>query len=134
MDKKSQENLESAEMLIKSGKYNSSIHCSYYAVFQYMKHALCNSPQIPMSYSAQNRMTSCGYSHVKILRALKKRIVRVDGNIQDASLIGNRIELLKDNRVNADYNENFVFDYNGSNNCLNEAKSIIELIKNKFGL
>jgi len=134
MDKKSQENLESAEMLIKSGKYNSSIHCSYYAVFQYMKHALCNSPQIPMSYSAQNRMTSCGHSHVKILRALKKRIVRVDGNIQDASLIGNRIELLKDNRVHADYSENFAFNKADSENCLMEAISIVKSIKTKFNL
>lgn len=134
MDRKSQENLDSADLLIKNGKYNSSIHCSYYAVFQYIKYALCNSPRNPMSYSNQNLMSLSGSSHVRILRELKNRMNIIDGNMQDASLIGNRIELLKDNRVNADYNENFVFDYNGSNDCLNEAKSIIELIKNKFGL
>lgn len=38
--KKSQENLDSARILIKNKKYNSSVHCSYYACFQMSKYCL----------------------------------------------------------------------------------------------
>ena len=87
-----------------------------------------------MSYNKQNQMTTHGKTHVRILCAFKKRVQRIDGNSQDSTSVGNRIEILKDNRINADYRENFIFDETKSKDCLREAKSIIELIKNKFGI
>ena len=41
--KKSQENLDSAKILIDNKKYNSSVHCSYYACFQMSKYCLNNN-------------------------------------------------------------------------------------------
>ena len=40
MDKKSEENIRAAKMLINAGYYSSSIHCSYYALFQYIVYVM----------------------------------------------------------------------------------------------
>lgn len=65
MNKKSEENILAAEELISRGYYNSSIHCSYYALFQYMKYIL-NSRGL-CSYAVQDQKTNAHGSHNNIL-------------------------------------------------------------------
>ena len=65
MDKKAWKSLEAAKRLIEAHKtygYNSSIHCSYYAVLQYMKYTLTTCRINPLSY--KNRMKIKGVVHM----------------------------------------------------------------------
>lgn len=41
-NEKSKQNLLAADLLIKSSLHNPSVHCSYYAVVQYMLHIIFN--------------------------------------------------------------------------------------------
>lgn len=43
MKTKAQSNLVSAQNLISCKQYTDSVHCSYYAVFQYMKYMLAHT-------------------------------------------------------------------------------------------
>lgn len=70
MNKKSEENILAAEELISRGYYNSSIHCSYYALFQYMKYIL-NSRGL-CSYAVQDQKTNAHGSHNNILRGAER--------------------------------------------------------------
>lgn len=133
MDKKSQENLDSADLLIKNGKYNSSIHCSYYAVFQYMKYAL-NSFTISLknsniSYKKQNRMTKSRNSHIVITDEVVKRIIEVSPI--DAHDFSQKIEKLKDHRNTADYQLNILTNKK-SKKDLELANCLISTLKSKF--
>lgn len=139
MDKKSQENLDSAELLITHGKYTASIHCSYYAVFQYMKYAL-NSFTISLknpniSYKEQNKLKRCKApnknkkSHIVITNEVVKRLAEVCPTT--AHEFSQKIEDLKDHRNIADYQINFL-KKKKSKKDLDLAKSLISTLKSKF--
>ena len=97
MNKKSEENIYAAEVLISGGCYNSSVHCSYYALFQHMKYIL-NSQDF-CSYAKQDEKTNTKGSHNTILAELRSHIedVALSRNVRDFS------QLLKKKRAVADY-------------------------------
>ena len=56
--------------------WTTSIHCSYYAVFQYMKYLLAEKVNNPITYEEQNNQK--GDSHKFILTEIKNRIESSD--------------------------------------------------------
>lgn len=97
MDKKSKENICAAKKLIEAGYYNSSVHCSYYALFQYIVYVLDHRGVC--SYTEQKEKTEDKGSHNFILRKLRS-------SIHNQRLSRDTLNLcykLKKLRVRADY-------------------------------
>lgn len=68
--------LEAASILISTQQisgYNSSIHCSYYAVLQCMKYILNNTDNHPIDYE-QQKSQGGDSSHEYIIKAIRDRI------------------------------------------------------------
>lgn len=125
MNKKSEENILAAEVLIHEGYYNSSIHCSYYALFQYMKYIL-NSRGL-CSYAVQDQKTNAHGSHNNILEELK-------GHIKDAALsrkVRDSFRSLKKQRTIADY-EIIPMVKVESQMCLNDVCDMIAQLNQYF--
>ncbi len=98
--------------------WTTSVHCSYYAVFQYMKYLLAEKAKSPVSYDIQDSHGED--SHKYILEEVKNRI----GSIQNARSIAERVRNLRQQRVLADY-KNKRFDQAESLGCKDEADAII---------
>lgn len=67
---------EAASILISTQQisgYNSSIHCSYYAVLQCMKYILNNTDNHPIDYE-QQKSQGGDSSHEYIIKAIRDRI------------------------------------------------------------
>lgn len=77
--------------------WNTSIHCSYYAVFQYMKYLLAEKAKTRISYDDQDKQQE--NSHKYILEEIKNRIK----NSNNARRIRDRILNLRQHRIAADY-------------------------------
>lgn len=77
--------------------WNTSIHCSYYAVFQYMKYLLAEKAKTRISYNDQDKQQES--SHKYILEEIKNRIK----NSNNARRIRDRILNLRQHRIAADY-------------------------------
>lgn len=104
--------------------WTTSIHCSYYAVFQYMKYLLAERVKSPISYDTQNSHSGED-SHKYILEEIKNRIA----NSTNARRIDERIKNLRQQRVLADYKD-YVFTQAESLDCHNEADAIIRNLTN----
>lgn len=104
--------------------WTTSIHCSYYAVFQYMKYLLAEKAKLPVSYSVQDNKKDEG-SHQYILNEIKNRIENDDV----ARKLRDRILNLRQHRVNADYRP-VVFTQEEALDCKAEADAIIKNLKN----
>ena len=63
MKKKSEENVLSAVLLIDNSLFTSSVHCSYYAGFQFTKYVLANFCGI--DYERQEKESKGKDSHFK---------------------------------------------------------------------
>ena len=99
MKTKAQSNLVSAQNLISCKQYTDSVHCSYYAVFQYMKYMLAHTDRRPITLEDQNA-TEGESSHENILLKVKERMqtgYRNERNFTEA------VRLLKRERIEADY-------------------------------
>lgn len=132
MDKKSEENILAAEELISKGYYNSSIHCSYYALFQYMKYildycGLCNYAAQNKKTGAKNKKTGAKGSHDIIWGELNPHI----NDIVLRFTVDTSFQNLKKQRSVADYKISPVGKVE-SQKCLNEARDIIEQLKKYF--
>ena len=105
--------------------WTTSIHCSYYAVFQYMKYLLAEKVINPISYEDQNKQK--GDSHKFILTEIKNRI----GSSDTARKIRDRILNLQQHRVDADYKPK-IFTQAEALTCKSEADAIIKNLKTLF--
>lgn len=126
MDKKALKSLEAARRLVETREsygYNSSIHCSYYAVLQYMKYALAKCKINPLSYEKQSERKN-GSSHEFILNEVKNRI----DNIRNAKKFTETIRNLKRLRVEADYTQRN-FSEEESLYCKEQAECVIKKLK-----
>ena len=127
MNKKSEENIFAAEELICRGYYNSSIHCSYYALFQYMKYILDSRGLC--SYAEQTDKTKTPGSHNNILEELRL-------HIEDAKLsrnVRNSCRSLKTRRTKADY-EIIPMEQDESQICLNDVRNMIAQLNQYFNI
>lgn len=60
MKSKALNSLKAAQRLVEAREiygYNSSIHCSYYALLQYMKYKLATFKKNPLPYEKQDKKT-----------------------------------------------------------------------------
>lgn len=102
--------------------WTTSVHCSYYAVFQYMKYLLAEKANLRIPYEEQNR--SGEGSHQYILDEIKNRI----DNNNTARRIRDRILNLRQHRIEADYRPK-VFTQEEALECNQEAETIIKNLK-----
>ena len=125
MKDKAQSNIDLATRLLNDGddySANASIHCSYYAVVQYMKHTLASDPLRPISLSDQDANARRAGSHNYLITETATRLSQ-DATCQLA--FRRRVRNLKQLRVVADYKSDIVRQCDGER-CLEEAKSLIK--------
>ena len=124
-------NLDVAQQLINKKEpcfYTASIHCSYYAVFQYMKYMLAHIENDPISYNQQKNESQDQGSHDYLIDQIKHRIRKPI----DARDFAQDVRALKKERVDADY-ETRVFDLEESLECKQQAEGLISKLKRYFG-
>ena len=131
MKSKALGNLDVAQLLINERDERSctaSIHCSYYAVFQYMKYMLENTDRNPISYEVQSENTKVQNSHEYMILEIKQRIPKQ----KDARDFAQDVRALKKDRVDADYSTR-EFSVEESLNCKQQVEGLITKLKTYFG-
>jgi len=123
---KSDENLTAAQLLIEHKKYNSSIHCSYYGCFQYMKCMLCHNVNIGYDKQDEKRGRD---THDFIFGLLLKKMK----NVTIEKRFRTNYESLKAKRKKADYANKQINQFD-SLSAIEEAKSIIANLNQAFGI
>ena len=129
MKRKAFNSLEAAKRLVEMREtcgYNSSVHCSYYAVLQYMKYKLANCEENPLPYDKQNDKKN-GSSHEFILNEIKQRI----NNPYKAKGFMEKVRNLKKYRVEADYTQRD-FTEEESLECKEQAEQAIKKLNQYF--
>ena len=126
-------NLDVAGALINKQEENSctaSIHCSYYAVLQYMKYILAHTDKEPLSYEEQDEHSKGKSSHEYIIVQIKQRIDR--HRPKAAQEFAQTVRELKDMRIDADYSSR-QFTVEESLECKQQAEGLIAKLKTYFG-
>ena len=124
-------NLNVAGALINKQEENSctaSIHCSYYAVLQYMKYILAHTDKEPLSYEEQDEQSKGKSSHEYIIVQIKQRIDRPKA----AQEFVQALRELRDMRIDADYSSR-QFTVEESLECKQQAEGLIATLKTYFG-
>lgn len=133
---KSEINLSAAEVLLdKHTYYASSVHCSYYGCFQFIRSKL-NQIGITyekidqdIAYSRQPGVTTL-HSHLYPIKLILDEIEKKSDKFYKRTL-KNKIFDLKEYREISDY-RNVVVGYDESNKAFNLSKEIIKLISSKI--
>lgn len=126
MKKKACSSLESAQILINNKQSNASIHCSYYAVFQYMKYMLAHTQKNAISYENQDKPGDD--SHEYIIEEIKKRIK----DPKNGKNFVEGVRSLKKHRKLADYTT-MSFSLDESTEQKQNAEGLITKLKTYFG-
>lgn len=126
MKTKAIDNLESAQILLNNKRFTTSVHCSYYAVLEYMKYMLAMTSDRPISYEKQSETKQD--SHEYILCEIQNRI----SNPKNARNFTAKVRDLKQLRVIADYETKVFSDIEGLD-CKSKAEGLIANLKNYFG-
>ena len=129
MKAKALRNLDSAQKLIDNKLYTNSVHCSYYAVFQYMKYMLANTDRNPITLEDQDTTAKGESSHEYILNQIKERI---NSSPKQERNFTEGVRLLKKERVDADYTTRVFTDIE-SIECKDRANGLITNLKTYFG-
>ena len=126
MDRKSKESLDTAQLLLDIKHFTQSVHCSYYAVLQFMSYKLATAND-PISYNEQNNnIHSQGSSHEYLLIEIKKRLLSINPKI--AKDFQEDFRDLKAKRVDADYTQRQFNDEDGCD-CKAQADRLIYKLK-----
>lgn len=128
MKSKAIENLTSAQVLINNGQFTTSVHCSYYAVFLYMKYMLAHTDRNPIALEDQDA-NSGESSHDYIIGKIYERL---NTNSKSERRFKESLRLLKKDRVDADYTTRKFSDIE-SLDCKNLANGLISNLKTFFG-
>ena len=118
-----EENLVSAKLLIHNhSHYSSSIHCSYYSVFQYMLHL--HKKWDTQLFRKRDKLAGFG-SHDLVINETFAILVQVDR--ASAGFFKRDIIILKQARVVADYREEHV-DYTRSIVAFEIAQRLTQIL------
>ena len=133
MKTKATNSLDAAQVLIdkeEEGYYTASIHCSYYAVFQYIKYVLANTDTEPLSYEEQTKQAKGKRmgSHDFVIEQIRQRI----GDRKAGQKFVQATSNLKKKRVDADYSTR-QFTLEESLACKQKAEELIAKLKMYFG-
>jgi len=141
MKTKATSSLDAAQVLIdkeEEGYYTASIHCSYYAVFQYIKYVLANTDTEPLSYEEQTAQAKGkkGGSHDFVIKQIRQRIKQRINNLEadpDAALeFTQDVRDLKQERIDADYTTR-QFTLEQCLACKQKVEELIAKLKMYFG-
>ena len=107
----------------------ASVHCSYYAVFQFMKYLLANLKDDPISYETQAQICSGNSSHEVILGKIRDLLPgknpKKERNLVEA------IHVLKKQRGEADYS-NVKFTIEQCLDIKQNAEGLISKLQSLF--
>lgn len=129
LQKKAQENLDSARFLIGNECYDSSIHCSYYACLQAVKQILFDEmgeARVAALLSANNKST-----HLCLTREIARRYSAATGERDDYRNLLDRLNYAKRLRTDADYEKRHFTQFE-SNLALKEATDLIDQLQSTF--
>ena len=126
MKKKSIETMCASQILLNNNKSTPSVHCSYYAVFQYMKYMLSQTTDRPIPY--ENQQSDNLGVHDFVIGEIKNRI----NNRALKRQFCDGIRELKQARVQADYLEK-EFSLEEGLRCKQNAEGLITNLKTDFG-
>lgn len=125
--KKSEECLNAAQKLIDCRMYNSSVHCSYYSAFLFMKYILAHTSNKPIDYVTQKEEGGSN-SHKYVSKEIYDRVTNY-GKLKD---IRQLYAFLKEMRIEADYS-NKLFPDTDSLDIIDKSKSLHRKLKDQFG-
>lgn len=129
---KAQGNIDVSQQLInmKDTQFcTASVHCSYYAVFQYMKYMLAKTDRNPISYQLQDEQCkNKTSSHDYLLIEIQNRIL----DSRNGRDFAQHVRSLKRERVEADYKSR-MFTLEESLDCKQKAEGLITKLKTYFG-
>lgn len=128
MRKKAEENLSAAKLLIDNSMFSSSVHCSYYAGFQFSKHVLAICCGI--DYANQENESRGKDSHYYVTSCLEKNLLNRSYRIAMADY-NTYYSKLKRLRKKADYLQDAISSKE-ADNAYDCADKMITLLKNKY--
>lgn len=120
--KKSQENIEAADVLHKTKHYNSAAHSAYYSCFQLMVHI-----------NPTSRLYKTGMSsHEKVINFFKKDITEKRRTLSYDFF--KNITKIKKAREEADYSDCFEIGVTRSEDTINAAIDVTKVLKSVYSL
>jgi len=128
---KSEFNLDAASLLIDNNCYAPSVHCSYYSVFQLLKHKFVILKNISFLVFSQNSRNDTRTSHKYLIDEFCLHLQSDTNNklsIFDVRLLKRDIEDLKQFRIESDY-DNIQINIEASSKALTLSESILKRLK-----
>lgn len=129
---KSIENYKAAKLLSKdsNGMYSSSIHCAYYACFQFVKHILNKKCYISYHQQEKNAQNSNIGSHNYIINEMRNDLSnKKEDDVYD--IFDDNITELKRLRKKADY-DNVIISPEEAKEAVNMADKTLETLKGVY--
>lgn len=126
-EEKSDNTYESAEILVKNSQKNSSIHCYYYSCLQLLNHFLhhhCRYSEFEIRNLANDKE-----SHNKVISHVKEKLN--ERNINSVKVFS-ELNLIKKQRVQADYGMGFVIDTDYTKNKTIFFRENFKLLLDEF--
>jgi len=124
--------LEAASILIDNNCYAPSVHCSYYSVFQLIKHKFVRLKEISYAELSNNTISDKRNTHKYLIDEFCLHLQSDSAkkmSIFDVRTLKREIEDLKQFRTESDY-DNIEVNYETSNKALSLSNSILKRIKN----
>ena len=118
-------------MLMKAGYHASSIHCSYYALFQWMKYTMKGFLNISYDEYSKNSKASPLNSHMYLINLLSDNFHNKGFSKTDAQKLKRKILDLKELREIADY-DNVKMISDDSNMAYSSSEKLIREIQSTF--
>lgn len=130
MNKKADQNIALVKHLLNNHIFpNESVHCSYYAVLQYMKYYLAITSSSPISYDEQKgRARTSGQSHEFLIEETQ---LHAQSSPSKVHAFSQSFHDLKNKRVEADYYAK-VFDEVEALTCKEQAENLIRSLKDFY--
>ena len=128
--KKAEENMSAACLLIKNSMFTSSVHCSYYAGFQFSKYVLANCCGI--DYITQENNSSGKDSHYYVTHCIEEDMLKKTWRIAMADY-NKYYSKLKRLRKKADYLQDIITSKEATD-AYDWADKMTTLLKNKYSL
>lgn len=124
--------MEAASILIDNNCYAPSVHCSYYSVFQLIKHKFVRLKEISYAELSNNTISDKRNTHKYLIDEFCLHLQSDSAkkmSIFDVRTLKREIEDLKQFRTESDY-DNIEVNYETSNKALSLSNSILKRIKN----
>ena len=130
LKQKSAFNYTAAELLIEKSLYAPSVHCSYYACFQLLKHIINEFFGVDYVAQAQQISSSGQQTHQYVVNFISDELKELAG-FEESRRFKRTIKDLKQFRVESDYQDIEIGSDQG-NKAFNKAKEIKSYLSENF--